>query len=88
MLAGSSSHDAIERGLLKRGDILVSIDGVDMRQRAMHDVANQLLGAQGSLVTVKFRRQTDDGFVENTIALDRRPLQVEAIRKVAQSVSA
>ena len=73
---------------MKRGDVLVSIDGVDMRNREMHDVAARLLGAQGSLVTVKFRRETENGFVENTIAMDRRPMQVEAIRKVAHSVSA
>lgn len=86
-LAGSSSHDAIERGLLKRGDILWSIDGVNMKNRDMHDVASRLLGTEGSLVTVKFRRQTGTGFIENTIAMDRRPMELDKIRRVAESLS-
>jgi hypothetical protein len=86
-VAGSSSHDAIERGLLQRGDVLLSIDGVDMRNRDMHDIAARLLGAEGTLVTVKFRRQTETGFIENTIAMDRRPMQYDAIRRVALSVA-
>lgn len=84
---GSSSHDAIERGLLKRGDVLVSIDGVPMKNRSMQDVAARLLGDQGSIVMVKFRRQRDDGFVDNTIAMDRRPMRLDAIKKVAQSIT-
>jgi C-terminal processing protease CtpA/Prc len=73
--------------LLNRGDVLVSIDGVPMKGRSMHDVAARLLGVQGSIVMVKFRRQTDMGFVENTIAMDRRPMQLDAIKKVAQSIT-
>eukprot|EP00291_Cryptomonas_curvata_P026462 CAMPEP_0172157138 /NCGR_PEP_ID=MMETSP1050-20130122/3616_1 /TAXON_ID=233186 /ORGANISM="Cryptomonas curvata, Strain CCAP979/52" /LENGTH=124 /DNA_ID=CAMNT_0012826317 /DNA_START=213 /DNA_END=587 /DNA_ORIENTATION=+ len=84
---GSSSHDAIERGLLNRGDVLVSIDGVPMKGRSMQDVAARLLGVRESIVMVKFRRQTDKGFVENTIAMDRRPMQLDAIKKVAQSLT-
>ncbi len=85
--AGSSSHDAIERGLLNRGDVLVSIDGVPMKDRSMQDVAARLLGVHGSIVTVKFRRQTDKGLIENTIAMDRRPMQLDAIKRVAQSIT-
>eukprot|EP00291_Cryptomonas_curvata_P002002 CAMPEP_0172191158 /NCGR_PEP_ID=MMETSP1050-20130122/23538_1 /TAXON_ID=233186 /ORGANISM="Cryptomonas curvata, Strain CCAP979/52" /LENGTH=136 /DNA_ID=CAMNT_0012866161 /DNA_START=193 /DNA_END=600 /DNA_ORIENTATION=+ len=85
--SGSSSHDAIERGLLERGDVLVAIDGVGMENRSMHDVAARLLGAPGSLVMVRFRRQVNNVYVENTIAMDRRPMKVTDIRKVAESVS-
>ncbi len=59
--------------------MLTSIDGVDIENFSMQAVALKLLGAQGSFVMVKFRRQTDMGFVDNTIAMDRRPAQVEAI---------
>jgi hypothetical protein len=58
-----------------------------MKGRSMQDVAARLLGVQGSIVMVKFRRQTDKGFVENTIAMDRRPMQLDAIKKVAQSIT-
>ncbi len=85
--AGSSSHDAIERGLLKRGDVLVSIDGVPMKNRSMQDVASRLLGMQGSIVTVKFHRKIGDRWIENTIAMDRRPMKLDAIKKVAQSIT-
>ncbi len=37
--------------------MLVAIDGVAMEDRSMHDVAARLLGAPGSLVMVRFRRQ-------------------------------
>jgi hypothetical protein len=58
-----------------------------MKGRSMQDVAARLLGVRGSTVLVKFRRQTDKGFVENTIEMDRRPMQLDAIKKVAQSIT-
>ena len=59
--------------------MLISIDGVDIGNYSTEEIAPRLLGAQGSLVLVKFRRQTDQGFLDNTIAMDRRPTQQEAI---------
>ncbi len=59
--------------------MLISIDGVDIENFSMQEVAHRLLGSQGSFVMVKFRRKKDMGFLDNTIAMDRRPAQLETI---------
>ena len=65
---------------------MISIDGVDIRDHSMQDIAARLLGPNGSLVMVKFRRKTDAGFMENIIVLDRRPTKLEDIKSVAVSI--
>ncbi len=67
--------------------IQVAIDGYEMAGKSMQEVASRLLGPSGSLVMVKFRRIENDTYVENTIAMDRRPMKLDAIRKVAQSIT-
>jgi hypothetical protein len=84
--AGSSSHDAIKDGLLKRGDVLISIDGIDIRDHPMEDIAARLLGPEGSLVMVKFRRKTNVGFMDNVIVMDRKPTKLEDIKRVSLSL--
>ncbi len=86
-VAGSSSHGAVQNGLLQRGDVLVSIDGVDIRDLSMQDIAARLLGPNGSLVMVKFRRKTVVGFLESIIVMDRRPTKLDDIKSVAVSMT-
>ena len=78
-MVGSSSQDAVKCGFLQNGDVLTSIDGMDIENSSMEEVALKLLGPHGSFVTVKFRRQTAMGFLDNTIVMDRRPVQLETI---------
>ena len=73
---------------MKRGDILVAVDGVLMAGRPMHDVAAKLLGPPESIVRVTFRRPAtkDAAAIENLLVLDRRLVPPDAIRKIAEDV--
>ena len=77
---GSSCSDAMEQGLIRRGDILVAVEGITVRQSTLGKISQQLLGAPNTFVSVSIRR---DGRVSN-LSLERRRTDRAAMERAME----
>jgi C-terminal processing protease CtpA/Prc len=77
---GSSCSDAMEQGLIRRGDILVAVEGITVRQSTLGKISQQLLGAPNTFVNVTIRR---DGRV-STVSLERRRTDRAAMERAME----
>jgi len=64
-------------GGLRKGDRIVSIDGVDVRNRSIDEAASMMRGPVGSRVSLRIARET--GTEEWDTTLTRRPVLVRSI---------
>lgn len=65
------------RGGLRRGDRIVEIDGIDVRERSIDEAASMMRGPAGSKVRVRVARQSASREWEATLV--RQPVQVKSI---------
>ena len=65
------------RGGLRRGDRIVQIDGVDIRNQSIDEAASMMRGPAGSRVRVRVPRQSADRQWDATLV--RQPVQVKSI---------
>eukprot|EP00960_Hanusia_phi_P076161 768523-Hanusia_phi.AAC.9 len=64
-------------GLLRRGDVLVEVDGMDVYCKPVGQVGPLLLGPPGSRVSLGLTRNVDGEQQRIKIELDRRPTQIK-----------
>ena len=66
-----------EAGGLRPGDVVIAVDGVDVRDQALNDVSEQIRGESGSMVTLTVARQGQPDAID--FELERRAITLAAV---------
>lgn len=78
--AGSSCSDAMAQGTIRRGDALVAVEGIAVRQSTLGKISQQLLGPPNTSVQMTIRR---DGR-SSTVTLERRRTERAAMERAME----
>jgi hypothetical protein len=78
--AGSSCSDAMAQGTIRRGDVLVAVEGIAVRQSTLGKISQQLLGPPNTTVQMTIRR---DGR-NSTVTLERRRTERVAMERAME----